>query len=176
MQEIIIKKEAVYKTEINTQIFETIYSYIEDNKNNFLERSWDCNIKTSLDISSNILHGVEEFKYLRKIISGKIDDLYIYNTGTTQPFYIESSWINVLENSGYQEFHKHTNAHGSGVLYLTDDSSAIEFAVFPEDTRIKFNPQKGDMLLFDSSTFHRVLESDKERISLAFNFKGEGNA
>ena len=40
-----------------------------------------------------------------------------------------------------------------------------------EYTRKKITPEKGDLLLFDASTYHRVLDSKKERISLAFNFR-----
>ena len=101
--------------------------------------------------------------------------MLIYNTGSSQPFYIESSWVNVLNDHGYQEFHKHTNCDGSGVLYLSDNSSDIEFSVFPEDLRTKITPEKGDLIMFNSSTFHRVLESNKERLSLAFNFIGGKN-
>ena len=87
------------------------------------------------------------------------------------PFYIDESWINVLQENGYQEFHQHLGSSGSGVLYLSNENSSIEFAVFPENTRKKITPEKGDLLLFDSTTFHRVIDSKKERISLAFNFK-----
>ena len=59
-------------------------------------------------------------------------------------------------------------------LYLTDQNSKIEFSLFPDDTRKNIVPEKNDLLLFDSNIFHRVLESDKERISLAFNFDTHG--
>ena len=154
MQEIILKKEAVYKTQIDTHLFETIFYFISENKKDFLSRSWDCNIKTSLNLFPNILHDVEEFKYIRKNITEKIEDMLIYNTGSSQPFYIESSWVNVLNDHGCQEFHKHTNCNGSGT---------------------KITPEKGDLIMFNSSTFHRVLESNKERLSLAFNFIGGKN-
>lgn len=175
MEEIILKKESVHKTKINTHLFQTIYSFIDENKDNFLSRSWDCNIKTSLNLYPNILHNVGEFKYIRQAITNKIEDMLVYSTGNSQPFYIESSWLNVLNDHGYQEFHKHTNCDGSGVLYLSDKSSDIEFSVFPEDLRTKITPQKGDLIIFNSSTFHRVLESHEERLSLAFNFTGQKN-
>ena len=63
---------------------------------------------------------------------------------------------------------QHKQSH---VLYLTEGNSEIEFIVYPEDIRKKIIPQKGNILLFDGKTFHRVVESKKERISLAFNFK-----
>ena len=98
MEEIILKKESVHKTKINTHLFQTIYSFIDENKDNFLSRSWDCNIKTSLNLYPNILHNVGEFKYIRQAITNKIEDMLVYSTGNRQPFYIESSWLNVLFN------------------------------------------------------------------------------
>ena len=44
---------------------------------------------------------------------------------------------------------------------------------FPEQIRNQIIQKKCDLLLFDSNTFHRVLDSDKERFSLAFNFKAD---
>jgi hypothetical protein len=175
IEEIELKKVSVYKTKINSHLFETIFSYIEQNKKNFLARSWDCNIKTSYDVYKNILHDIEEFKYVRKSIYEQIENLYLSNYKKSIPFYIDESWINVLQENGYQEFHQHLGSTGSGVLYLSNYNSAIEFAIFPENTRKKIIPEKGDLLLFDSSTFHRVVDSEKERISLAFNFKSHTN-
>ena len=86
------------------------------------------------------------------------------------PFLIYRSWINIIGEKGYQEFHKHGEAFGSGVLYLTDENSNIEFCDFSANVRQQITPKKGDLLLFDGKTFHRVVDSDKERISLAFNF------
>jgi hypothetical protein len=171
IEEIELKKVSVYKTKINPHLFETIFSYIKQNKKNFLARSWDCNIKTSYDVYKNILHDIEEFKYIRKNIYEQIENLYLNNYKKSVPFYIDESWINVLQENGYQEFHQHLGSSGSGVLYLSNENSSIEFAVFPENTRKKITPEKGDLLLFDSTTFHRVIDSKKERISLAFNFK-----
>jgi hypothetical protein len=177
IEEIDLKKISVYKTKINEHLFETIFSFIETNKESFTQRSWDCNIKTSNNIYENILHDVEEFKYIRKAISEQIENLYFKTFKKSVPFYIVQSWLNLLKENGYQEFHTHKDSasnvfYGSGVLYLTNENSAIEFAIFPENTRKKITPEKGDLLLFDGNIFHRVLDSKKERISLAFNFIG----
>ena len=63
----------------------------------------------------------------------------------------------------------------SGVLYLSEENSDIEFLVFTNynvnDIRQSLKPKKGQILLFDGKTYHRVTESKKERISLAFNIK-----
>jgi hypothetical protein len=177
IEEIELKKISIYKTKINEHLFETIFSFIETNKESFTQRSWDCNIKTSKNIYENILYDVEEFHYIKKAINEQIENFYLQTFKKSIPFYIIQSWLNILQENGYQEFHIHKDNHstylnGSGVLYLTNENSAIEFAIFPENTRKKITPEKGDLLLFDASTYHRVLDSKKERISLAFNFKG----
>ena len=79
----------------------------------------------------------------------------------------------MYDQGGYQEFHKHdlSGTGGSGVLYLSKENSAIEFSIFPEDKRTKIIPKQCELLLFDNTTHHRVLDSkNKERMSLAFNF------
>tara|TARA_R100000030_G_scaffold62292_2_gene47178 strand:+ start:126 stop:653 length:528 start_codon:yes stop_codon:yes gene_type:complete len=174
MQEIILKKISVFKTKINAHLLQTVDTYLQNNKQNFKERTWNCNIKTSNNISKNILHEVDEFSYVRKNIEEHIEKLLKNNFKKSIPFMITQSWINILGENGYQEFHTHGSSFGSGVLYLTDQNSKIEFSLFPEDTRKDIVPEKNDLLLFDSNTFHRVLESDKERISLAFNFNTYG--
>jgi|TARA_R100000231_G_scaffold129097_1_gene100393 hypothetical protein len=171
IEEVLIKKISVYKSKINEHVVDTVLNYITNNLSNFKSKSWNCNILTSLNISKNILFDINEFKYVREHIEKLINILLIQNFNKEIPFMIHMSWINILGKKGYQEFHKHTDSFGSGVLYLTEDNSSIEFTVFPEDTRKQIIPKKYDILIFDSETFHRVLESEKERYSLAFNFK-----
>ena len=88
---------------------------------------------------------------------------------------ITHSWINILNQNGYQEFHQHVVRgekfkEGSGVLYFTKENSKIEFAYFPEQILYNIKPEEGDIIIFDSDLYHRVVDSKKERISLAFNF------
>ena len=171
LEEIILKKISVFKSKINSHIVDTVSNYTKNNMSSFESRTWNCNISTSFNISNNILYYVPEFKYVKENIEKSVQNLLLQNFKKYIPFMIHESWINILGKNGYQEFHVHKNCFGSGVLYLTDDNSSIEFAIFPEDTRKQIVPKKCDLLLFDSSTFHRVLDSDKERFSLAFNFK-----
>ena len=85
---------------------------------------------------------------------------------------ISSSWVNIYEKNFYQELHEHEdtiNQSLSGVLYLTEKNSDIEFNV---SNRIKINPEFADILLFPSDTLHRVVPNKEDflRISLAFNY------
>jgi len=170
MQEIILKKISIFKTELETHLLETTKFFVENNKDLFQAKSWDCNIKTSLKAFKNILFDVEEFDYVKKSIEEKISEMFKKNMNRNIPFLIYSSWINIMGERGYQEFHNHGDAFGAGVLYLTDENSNIEFCDFVSNTRQQITPKKGDLVLFDAKTFHRVIDSDKERISLAFNF------
>jgi len=173
IEEIVVKKVSVFKSKVNSHIVDTILNYTKNNLSNFKSKTWNCNILTSWNFSVNILYDFQEFKYVREDIEKSVQSLLLKNFNKNVPFMIHESWINILGENGYQEFHIHPNCFGSGVLYLTEDNSSIEFAIFPEDTRKQIVPKKCDLLLFDSSTFHRVLDSDKERFSLAFNFKAD---
>ena len=170
MQEIILKKISIFKTELKSHLLETTKFFVENNKDLFQAKSWGCNTKTSLKAHHNILFDVEEFTYIRKSIEEKINEMFKKNMNKNIPFLIYRSWINIIGDKGYQEFHMHGEAFGSGVLYLTDENSNIEFCDFSANVRQQITPKKGDLLLFDGKTFHRVVDSDKERISLAFNF------
>ena len=170
IEEIILKKISVFKSKINSHIVDTVFNYTKNNMSNFESRTWNCNISTSFNISKNILYHVPEFKYVKEHIEKSIKNLLVQNFNKEVPFMVHESWINITSKKGYQEFHKHSG-FGSGVLYITDNNSSIEFAIFPEDIRKQITPEKCDILIFDSQTFHRVLDSDNERISLAFNFK-----
>ena len=105
MQEIILKKISVFKTKINAHLLQTVDTYLQNNKQNFKERTWNCNIKTSNNISKNILHEVDEFSYVRKNIEEHIEKLLKNNFKKSIPFMITQSWINILGENGYQEFH-----------------------------------------------------------------------
>ena len=170
MEEIILIKKSLYKSQIsNLHLIETVRAFILENKKNFTERSWDCNIHTSKNKFKNILYEVEEFKYIRDSLEEEIKNFL------KKPFMIWESWINILNENGYQEFHTHEERKevckiGSGVLYFTKENSKIEFAFFHESVRHQEIPKEGEILLFDNDIYHRVVDSKKERISLAFNF------
>lgn len=170
MKETVIFKKSFYQSTLsNTHLLETVRTFIIGNKEKFTERSWNCNINTSKNKFKNILYEVEEFKYITENIEKEIKTLL------KSPFMITDSWINILNENGYQEFHQHVIKgekfkEGSGVLYFTKENSNIEFAYFPEQITYNIKPEEGDIIIFDSDLYHRVVDSKKERISLAFNF------
>ena len=124
MQEIIIKKVSVTKTSIHQHLLETVKSYIKNNKEYFNTKDWLCAAKTSNGLTKNILFDVSEFIYIRKAIEDNIEKMFLKNFNKAIPFSIRESWINVLGVRGYQEFHVHGDYFGSGVLYVTDETSS----------------------------------------------------
>ena len=102
--------------------------------------------------------------------------------------FITISWVNYTETGEYHHAHNHPNSVISGVYYIeTDESDTITFSA-PWTNKltmymspIEYNQwnseewwyptRKNTLLLFPSKLVHRVnqVESDKTRISLAFN-------
>ena len=97
-------------------------------------------------------------------------------------------WSVFLSKDGYQDPHMHTSSWISGCFYLqlddyNDDKGSIYFTSSGYDYPIldktkqieKFiiKPKEGDLILFPSFLFHGTVptQSDKERISLAFDIK-----
>jgi len=102
-------------------------------------------------------------------------------------FKIITSWFTSTKTGDKCDFHNHHHCMFSGVFYIAaeENSGNIVFCPF-ENYRFElsvkeFNinnshswyitPKKGKILFFDSSLFHKieVNQSNKERISLAFN-------
>ena len=178
MEEIILKKVSVFKTRIEyTELLDAVNLFAEKNEENFKTKEWqkiyktDYNCFNSTEYTKNIIYDAPELFPLAKKLEDKVCELLKNTHNKYVPFMIYFSWINIMKKYGYQEFHKHDQQGGSGVLYLSDENSEIEFSVFPENSRKRVKPKKGDLLLFEGTTFHRVLESQTEkRVSLAFNF------
>ena len=177
IEEIVIKKISAYRTSLeNMHLLETVHSYIENNKDKFIDRTYNCNVRTSQKVVKNILYDVAEFSYLTTNLENMIKGFLHQTLGKHAPFIIFESWINIYGKNGYQEPHIHVppgdgGAIGVGCLYLTENNSEIQFIVYPEVTTKNIIPKKGDVVFFDGTTFHRVIDSEDERISLAFNFK-----
>ena len=96
-----------------------------------------------------------------------------------------NGWFVRLLEHGHQDDHIHPGGWLSGVIYLKVpktsnlDEGAIEFGLhgykYPilneEYPRTLHRPEKGQIVLFPSSLFHRTvpISADDERLSIAFD-------
>ena len=135
------------------------------------------------------------FKHLKKDLNDRILDYVDKVLCTNSPIipYITQSWINYTETNQYHHRHSHSNAHISGVFYISANQKidSIKFYKTPNYAAIgpntvkynlfnsvswQFPVQTGDIFLFRSSLEHGVARTKgtTTRISLSFNvfFKG----
>tara|TARA_B100000123_G_scaffold239652_1_gene192433 strand:+ start:229 stop:822 length:594 start_codon:yes stop_codon:yes gene_type:complete len=100
---------------------------------------------------------------------------------------VEESWVNIDGKGSYQQAHVHPQGIISGIYYHQCDGDEgdvvfynpipyIQYGQFPENVytcggELPIPLQKGKLLLFPSWLQHRTNcnQTDKERISLAFN-------
>lgn len=170
---ILLNKEFIYKSNINKDICKDAVDFISQIKNTFSERSWDCEIITSLNTTNNLLN-VENLHTLKMHILSHIHQ-YMYQRKEFFDGYIDSSWANIYKKTFYQEYHDHVNdvaKYISGVMYLTENNSDISFSLKSSE-RFKHTPQFSEILIFEDYIPHRVHPNENEelRISLAFNYK-----
>ena len=71
MQEIILKKISIFKTELKSHLLETTKFFVENNKDLFQAKSWGCNTKTSLKAHHNILFDVKSLLTLENLLKKK---------------------------------------------------------------------------------------------------------
>ena len=107
--------------------------------------------------------------------------------------YLTNSWLNVTKPADYHMIHNHNNSVVSGVLYIKSSyiQPTISFNRMDPPYMLVAEPEEftpfnsmewtvpvedGDIILFPSKLFHYVKpnESDKDRISLAFNTFARG--
>ena len=108
------------------------------------------------------------------------DCSYIKNWPRVNKLY---GWFVVLKEQGYQNLHIHPGGWLSGVIYLKvvpalgKDEGAIEFNLNgeyfkdPFASKIIYQPELGDIVLFPSSLHHRTIPftTDTDRIIISFD-------
>lgn len=101
-------------------------------------------------------------------------------------FKIYNSWATATLKSQGSSFHNHINSAISGVFYLQDDVSSLQFENFNKpyfDIPVEkytlnnsqnyfITPRKGMIVFFPSHAYHRISTNHetKDRYSIAFNF------
>ena len=165
--------EKYYHSKIDNNVCKESFNFINKENKNYTEQSWNCKIRTSLNLTDNILNEKELLNTKMNIL-GHIEN-YMHLNGRYFYGYIIMSWANIYEKEFFQEKHTHEhscNKHLSGILYLTENNSNLNLysSNLSEVTPVK--PEFADIIIFEDDRPHSVEVNAEEtlRISLAFNY------
>tara|TARA_R110002020_G_scaffold9522_2_gene37333 strand:+ start:12909 stop:13463 length:555 start_codon:yes stop_codon:yes gene_type:complete len=162
-----------YLAKIDQNQIKDSYNFLQKSFSQFTDKTWNCNLRTSVNITLNILNIPALFNLKTQIMSHITQ--YMFAKEKYYDGYITGSWVNIYEKNYFQEFHTHDDEifkYISGVCYLTENNSEIELKDPFNKGHKQIKPKLGDIILFDDVTPHRVIpnENDELRVSLAFNF------
>ena len=163
----------ISKGKIDKDIIDSSLKVIHSMKDSMTSKDWNCNIRTSNNLTGDILNvkGLLPLKFkIYEIIHSHMLNYDKFFDGM-----FKGSWVNIYEKDFYQEYHNHKDPVAkcfSGVVYLTPLASPIVFGIDEEEST-KIKPEEGDVLVFEDDLLHRVLpnENDDLRISIAFNYQ-----
>jgi hypothetical protein len=170
----ILYKEDYYHSKINDEICEKSFNFVEKTKNSYKEQSWNCKIRTSFNITDNILNCIELHDLKLNILSHIENFMHLKNSFYNG--YIFNSWINIYEKDFYQEEHTHSDEYKkylSGIVYLTHNNSNLNLkSKHKSNLQTNIKPKFADIIIFDDDCPHSVSPNlnDNLRISLAFNY------
>ena len=139
-----------------------------------------------------------EMQSVKNYITQKVKEYLYGDCGISREIIPElvTSWVNLHKKGDWGQQHSHYNSVVSGVWYLETTPESGEFIIHPDNKlfgnlldlprrvynefngdQYAFTPQNGDLLIFPSTMKHSVTSnnSDKERLSLAFNYMVRGN-
>lgn len=165
-----IKETSIYKNRLDPEVCNSAVNFIKQLQDKFIHKTWDCDLRTSGNLTHNILN-VEELRNLKFNIMHHVEN-YMFQTKKFFDGFICESWINIYEKNYYQEYHDHTSDiynYICGVIYLTNKNSNIIFDTLYTKS---ITPQFADIVIFEDDMLHRVKSNEEElRISLAFNYR-----
>ena len=161
----------ISKGKIDKDIIDSSLKVIHSMKDSMTSKDWNCDLRTSNNLTYNILNIKDLLPLKFKIY--EIIHSHMLNYDKFFDGMICNSWVNIYEKNFYQEFHSHKDSVSkcfSGVAYLTPLASPIVFGI---EESMEIKPEQGDVLVFADDLLHRVLpnKSDELRISLAFNYQ-----
>lgn len=168
---------------------------LTDKELSFLKTQETRSNTGNITSTNNTILKSEELVDLKSFIESNVSDYFteIYRPKNKIELKITQSWTNYTENGQYHHKHEHPNSFVSGVFYIHADKAKDKIYFYrngyqqikipPSDWNLWnseswwFEVGTGDLVLFPSSLTHMVqtVESDKTRISLAFNTFPMGN-
>lgn len=134
-----------------------------------------------------------QFKDLKNLLIKESKKYYKDILKYSNDFKITTSWFTKTLKDESSNYHKHSNALISGVLYLKvpKNSGDINFQVYNDETfhldcteyniynstNYTFETFPNLLIMFPSNLYHKILksESNEPRISLAFNMMPYGD-
>lgn len=149
---------------------------------------WRCDTYTSYGKYDLLKDG--DFKSLLSGVNPILKEFATYYGVKLNKITCHNAWINIAEPGMYQEYHIHPNNHFSAVVYLQtapecgnivfkNQSGFLDmFELNITENRpsnfqtCSYTPEDLKVLMFRSNLMHMVEKnkSDKDRISVAFNF------
>ena len=70
---IIISQKTIYKNKVDESACKQAFEFILKHKDQFIDRTWDCDIKTSINLTNNILN-VPDLRILKLNILSHLDN------------------------------------------------------------------------------------------------------
>jgi uncharacterized protein (TIGR02466 family) len=138
----------------------------------------------------------KELKGVKKFVQDNLDAYWhgMLAVSKESPLHITQSWVNFNEKTTEHHSHRHTNSCLSGVMYVENTSPILfekekEHLILPflslkytalnqlNSPDLAVETKNGALLIFPSSTMHRVAPNQSEncRISISFNTWLSGN-
>jgi len=132
----------------------------------------------------------KELEGVKKFVEENLEAYWhgMMEVSQESPLHITQSWINFNEKATEHHSHRHTNSCLSGVMYVENTSPILfekekEHLILPwlnlrykklnqlNSPDLAFETKNGALLIFPSSTMHRVAPNKSEncRISISFN-------
>jgi len=143
-------------------------------------------------VNKNVLDQIK-FKTLKNLLMVESKKYYKDVLKYKNDFKITTSWFTKTLKDESSNYHKHSNALISGVLYLNvpKNSGDINFQIYNDETfhldcteyniynstNFTFETFNNLLIMFPSNLYHKILksESTEPRISLAFNMMPYGH-
>ena len=138
----------------------------------------------------------KELKGVKKFVQDNLDAYWhgMLAVSKESPLHITQSWVNFNEKNTEHHSHRHTNSCLSGVMYVENTSPILfekekDHLILPflslkytalnqlNSPDLAVETKNGALLIFPSSTMHRVAPNQSEncRISISFNTWLSGN-
>jgi len=150
--------------------------------------NWMSNNTYNTSYTYNIWND-EDFKVLNNWVLEQVKE-YSKQLNYISEYTCDSAWFNIYKKFDYQEKHEHSPSTFSCIYYLKGDPETSAKTWFYSKNTDGLEPQiniknidtasnincpsvPGELIIFRSNIEHSVerQETDKERISLAYNFK-----